>query len=39
MVLEALLDYYQQGPKNDKQAILALWSQAGLGPFPEIPGD
>jgi tetratricopeptide (TPR) repeat protein len=34
-----LLDCYQRAPDNDQQAILALWDQTGLGPFPEIPGD
>jgi tetratricopeptide (TPR) repeat protein len=37
-VLWALLHCYQRAPNNDKQAILVLWKQAGLGPFPEIPG-
>ena len=30
---------YQRAPNNDQQAILALWDQTRLGPFPEIPGD
>ena len=35
----ALLHCYQLALSDDKQAILALWDQTGLGPFPEIPGD
>ena len=38
-VLGALLDCYKRASNNDKQAILALWDQTGLGPFPKIPGD
>ena len=37
--LGGLLRCYQRAPNNDKEAILALWDQTGLGPFPEIPGD
>jgi hypothetical protein len=36
--LGALLHCYQRAPHNDQQAILALWDETGLGPFPEIPG-
>jgi len=39
MTLGELLRCHQRAPNNDKQAILALWDQTGLGPFPEIPDD